>query len=124
MKRSTQSVVASVGLALSLLLGVPLHSVHADTFAATAEAVVQQMVEQRGDAYAGSCRDTRSPQDIGKVCATLVAERGTLRAYLAGRTFSEYSVWLFVREDSAGWTTAGARPLNFFAASLDIPWPD
>ena len=73
--------------------------------------------------YAGDCSATVSPRDIGKTCSKLGDERGDLRAYLIGRTFSEFSRWVFVRRDRDGWRTAGTAPLDFFAPSLDVPWP-
>lgn len=87
------------------------------------ETIVGRLVEAGGDVYAGDCVATVSPQDIGKVCSTFVAERGGVRAYLVGRTFSEYDRWIFVRRWGRGWRSAGTVPLDFFAPSLQIPWP-
>jgi hypothetical protein len=91
--------------------------------AGTPEAAVRELVEARGDAYAGDCEATVSPRDIGRVCSKFVAERGELRAYLVGRTFSEYSHWVFVRRDRDGWRPVGSAPLDFFAIPVVIPWP-
>jgi hypothetical protein len=46
------------------------------------------------------------------------------RAYLTGRTFSEYSTWVFVSRTPAGWSVAGTAPLDFFATEEVIPWPE
>src|SRR5687767_5303506 len=60
------------------------------------EAAVRTAVELSGDVYAGDCAATISPRDAGKVCSRLVAEQDGARAYLTGRTFSEFSRWVFV----------------------------
>ncbi|MBI2759798.1 MAG: hypothetical protein HYX51_00020 [Chloroflexi bacterium] len=91
--------------------------------AASADEVVRQAVEFTGMAYAGDCAATQSPRDIGKVCSKLIGERDGMRAYLTGRTFSEFSTWVFVEQTSAGWQLAGTTPLDFFAVTETIPWP-
>ena len=87
------------------------------------EDVVGDMVEATGAVYAGACQWARSPRDIGKVCSTFVAARGRFRAYLAGPTFSEYRLWVFVEHSTAGWRPAGTAPLDFHAPAGAVPWP-
>lgn len=89
-----------------------------------AETVVRRFIEDRGAVYAGDCAGTRSPEDVGKICSTLAAERDDLRAYMIGRTFSEYTTWVFVGQTDAGWLLVGSAPLDFFAPPDAIPWPD
>ena len=91
--------------------------------APTADDAVRLMVESDGATYAGDCAVTRSPEDLGKVCSKLVEERGGARAYLIGRTFSEFTTWVFVEQTAAGWRVNGTTALDFFAPSLEIPWP-
>jgi hypothetical protein len=91
---------------------------------ATPEAAVRRFVEAGGMVYVGDCAATRSPEDRGKVCSWFVAERGVTRAYLTGRTFSEYRQWVFVRRLDTGWVIAGDAPLDFFHVEVQIPWPD
>jgi hypothetical protein len=91
--------------------------------APTAEEALRRHVEGEGGAYASDCAATRSPRDLGKVCSRFIAERDGLRAYLIGRTFSEFSTWVFVEQTSAGWRVAATAPLDFFSQSLDVPWP-
>lgn len=91
--------------------------------APTAEEAVQTAVEQTGALYAGDCSATRSPDDAGKMCSKFVEERGATRAYLIGRTFSEFSLWLFVQQSDAGWRATAMTPLDFQATSIQIPWP-
>jgi hypothetical protein len=89
----------------------------------TPEAAVQAAVEATGESYAGDCNQTVSPRDIGKVCTRYVGERAGTRAYLAGRTFSEFSRWVFVTSAGAGaWRVAGVAPLDFFGPP-EPPWP-
>jgi hypothetical protein len=89
----------------------------------TAEGAVAAFVQTQGAAYAGPCEQTRSPQDIGKVCSRLIEERGQTRAYLIGRTFSEFSTWVFIRPTSNGWTVVTAAPLDFHDTTGAVPWP-
>jgi hypothetical protein len=87
------------------------------------EEAVRLQIEAGGETYAGDCAATRSPEDIGKVCSKLIDERDGMRAYLTGLTFSEFSTWVFVEQTNAGWTATASTPLDFFATSLEIPWP-
>jgi hypothetical protein len=91
--------------------------------AATPEAAIRQIVLGTGLAYAGDCATTRSPEDTGKICSKFVAAQGGMRAYLIGRTFSEFSRWAFVRQTPAGWQSAGTVTLDLSASDAVIPWP-
>src|SRR5205814_1297935 len=88
----------------------------------TAEAAVAQFVQATGASYAGDCAATRSPDDLGKVCSRFVAERGNRRAYLLGRTFSEFSAWAFVQQGAEGWTVVSTAPLDLTDTSDAVPW--
>jgi hypothetical protein len=118
----TLFAAAAVSLG-TLLAGVGGAEAQAGRPAATPEAAVREIIERGGGVYAGDCSETVSPRDIGRTCSKLIGERGDLRAYLVGRTFSEFSTWVFVRRERDGWRTAGTAALDFFAPSLDIPWP-
>lgn len=127
--RVAATVVAGLMLALVLLAcadGTPrlLASDVQSSVTLTAEDAVRMEVESSGATFAGDCATTRSPDDIGKVCSKFIEERGTLRAYLIGRTFSEFSTWVFVEQGAAGWTVADTEPLDFFATDFSIPWPN
>ncbi len=128
-RRPAWSVATGLVLALMLVAcgagsaSIRAQDAPASPVAATAEEAVRWAVERDGDVYAGDCAGTRSPQDIGKVCSKLVDERDGIRAYLTGRTFSEFSTWVFVEQTAAGWQVAGTAPLDFFSQSLEIPWP-
>src|SRR5687767_5972786 len=86
------------------------------------DSAVQSAIEVRGERYAGDCAATVSPRDLGQVCSKLVQDRGDARAYLVGRTFSEFQRWIFVARDGTGWRVLAEPTLNFDAASLDVPW--
>jgi hypothetical protein len=90
----------------------------------TPEAAIGAFVQATGDEYAGLCEQTRSPADIGKVCSKLIEQRGTVQAHLIGRTFSEFSTWVFVTPQDSGWTVLGTETLDFLDTSGSIPWPD
>ena len=91
--------------------------------ALSAEDAVRQAVQATGAVYAGDCAATRSPEDLGKVCSKLIEERESQRAYLTGRTFSEFTTWVFVQQSSSGWSVAATTPLDFFDTTGMIPWP-
>ena len=88
--------------------------------APTPEEAVGQFVAANGAAYAGDCSAARSPQDIGAVCSKFVAQRGNVRTYLVGRTFSEFSERVFVEQDAAGWRFVSAAPLDDSAAAGEL----
>lgn len=92
--------------------------------AATPQDAVAAFVQARGDRFAGACESTRSPEDIGKVCARLIDERDGLQAYLIGRTFSEFSTWVFVGQQDGGWAVVATTPLDFHDMTMTIPWPE
>lgn len=133
-RRTRWQVAGAVVLALSVLActgadngglrgRVSAQSASEQTAAATPDDVVRLVVEADGKTYAGDCAATRSPQDVGKTCSKLIEERNGVRAYLTGRTFSEFSTWIFVEQTTSGWLAAGTTPLDFSATSMEIPWP-
>jgi len=88
------------------------------------EVALQRSIEQRGAVYAGDCAGTSSPRDVGASCSRLVAEEDGVQAYLVGRTFSEFSHWLFLTRAGDGrWLVKAEIPLDFNAATLEVPWP-
>jgi hypothetical protein len=89
----------------------------------TPEAAVGTFVQSSGGIYAGPCEQTRSPEDIGKICSRFIEERNGVQAFLTGRTFSEFSTWVFVTQEAAVWTVIGSAPLDFFDTTMTIPWP-
>jgi hypothetical protein len=90
----------------------------------TPEAAIGAYVQASGSEYAGLCELTRSPDDIGKICSKLIEQRGSTQAHLIGRTFSEFSTWVFVTPHDGGWTVLGTEALDFHDMSGSIPWPN
>jgi hypothetical protein len=90
----------------------------------TPEAAIGTFVVSNGDHYAGLCEQSRSPEDIGKVCSKLIEQRGELQAHLIGRTFSEFSTWVFVTPRDGGWAVLGTEDLDFHDMTGSIPWPN
>jgi hypothetical protein len=73
--------------------------------------------------YVGECATTRSPDDIGKLCSKFVTQKGNLQAYLVGRTFSEFSEWVFVEQTANGWAAIAVVPYDGSAPGIQVPWP-
>ena len=92
--------------------------------AATPELAVAAAVTAGGQHYAGLCEQTRSPEDIGKVCARFVDQRKDVHVFLIGRTFSEFDRWVFVAPSASGWSTVAVELLDYYSLSPTIPWPD
>jgi hypothetical protein len=128
-RRLTTVAPLVAGLALGLSAILVLHAcardgnASASASAATPQEAIAQLVEARGDRYAGLCEQTRSPEDIGKVCSRPIETRDGVQAHLIGRTFSEFSTWVFVAERDGGFTVLETEPLDFHDTSGYIPWP-
>ncbi|HTE86412.1 MAG TPA: hypothetical protein VK821_16960 [Dehalococcoidia bacterium] len=91
--------------------------------AQTLEQALRGGAETGGSVYAGECSRTRAPQDAGKTCTKLFEERGPVRAYLVGQTFSEFRRWLFLEEGPAGWVIVASAPMDTRASPIVVPWP-
>src|SRR5690348_3570870 len=61
----------------------------------TPEEALASFVAARALPFAGPCEQTRSPRDVGQVCERFIEQRASdgMRAYLIGRTFSEFTTW-------------------------------
>lgn len=99
----------------------PLPSVNVTVVQTPVEAL-RLYVEDQGMVFAGECAVTISPDDLGKTCWKLVDQRENVQAYLIGRTFSEYSAWVFVEEREGGYVVSTTKPLDFYGNGA-IPWP-
>ena len=117
----------ALGLAAVLfLLGIACSSEAAESApaATTPTEAIAAFVRSTGDTYAGLCEQTSSPADIGKICSRLIDERGSVQAHLIGRTFSEFTTWVFVAEGAGGWSVVASEPLDFHDMTMAIPWPN
>jgi hypothetical protein len=110
------AVVSVVVCALALHL-------HTAFGAEPPESAVRRLVESHGATYAGDCGGTVSPRDIGATCSKLIGEERDVKAYLVGRTFSEFTDWVFVQVTGRGdWRIVAETPLDFHNDD-SIPWP-
>jgi hypothetical protein len=126
MRRTLAAMTAAMAILL-MAAGTQVSPVTAESLPSqpiteSPEAAVRAAVETAGEVYAGDCASTISPRDAGKVCSRLVAEKDGARAYLTGRTFSEFSHWVFVAPVDGGWTVTGTAALDFFGTPTP-PWP-
>jgi hypothetical protein len=90
----------------------------------TLEQALRSGAEAGGALYAGDCAKTRSPHDIGKTCTKLFEERGPMRAYLVGQTFSEFRRWLFLEDGQNVWVVIASAPMDTRANPIIPPWPN
>ncbi|MBI5289382.1 MAG: hypothetical protein HY873_10475 [Chloroflexi bacterium] len=91
----------------------------------TAEDVISAWVrENRNVDYVGDCSKAKAGVDVGRLCSTLVGQRGRNRAYTIGPTFSEYTATLLMEEDaSAGWAVLSVTNRDPNAEVPGIDWP-
>jgi len=74
--------------------------------------------------YVGDCEAAQLPGDEGKLCTSFRGDRGSMKAYMAGPTFSEFSAWIFVEEKAGRWKVVRVFPIKPQAADVPgIPWP-
>jgi hypothetical protein len=74
--------------------------------------------------YAGDCQAAQPDRDEGKLCTSFVADRGPVKAYIAGPAFSEYTIWIFAELKTGQWQVVGEFPMNPQAADVPgVPWP-
>lgn len=119
--------VLTIVIVVIFLLLVLTPVVHPeDLVFTTPEQVLLVYITSLGEIPAGECANTISPDDVGKICWKFIDQQADMQAYLTGRTFSEFSTWLFVREvveeGTVGYRFIGVADLDFFGNG-DVPWP-
>ena len=73
--------------------------------------------------YAGDCKDAQLPGDEGKLCTSFRGDRGPMKAYVAGPTFSEFANWIFLERKAGQWRVTGEFPIRPQADDVPgIPW--
>lgn len=88
------------------------------------EVIAQWIADNRNVDYVGDCGDAQQGIDVGKLCSTLVATRGRMRAYHIGPTFSEYTVEMLLEQsDATGWSVLRADTRNPNQEVPGIDWP-
>lgn len=85
---------------------------------------IQGFVNALGASYAGNCTQAKSPQDLGKMCSALVSERSNVAAFMLGRTFSEFTLWVFAEKIGDAWHVTWLYPMRLDESTDNIPWPD
>jgi hypothetical protein len=95
-----------------------------ETVVGSPEDAIARYVEEKGEEYAGDCAQVQQDQDAGKTCTAFQGEKENLRAYLAGITFSEFDIWLFVQKSDSQWSVVASQPFHPEAANIPgVPWP-
>lgn len=77
-----------------------------------------------GKSYLEDCTKATVERDTGKTCSVFRGERGNMRAYVLGTTFSEATQWAFVQERNGQWNVIQAQPITPETAAIPgVPWP-
>ncbi|MEX2225973.1 MAG: hypothetical protein WEB52_05940 [Dehalococcoidia bacterium] len=71
-----------------------------------------------------NCNEAKDGIDVGKLCATLIGERGTRRAFALGPTFSEPTALAILEEKPDGWEILSVQNRDPSQGEIPgIPWP-
>jgi len=74
--------------------------------------------------FVPNCGDAKDGVDIGKLCATLIGERGTRRAFALGPTFSDPTALAILEEKPEGWVILSVANRDPSQGEIPgIPWP-
>ena len=89
------------------------------------EDVIGQWVKQnRNVDYVGNCASAKQGVDIGKLCVTVKGERGNLRAYGLGPTFSDPTALALVQQAKDGtWSVLSVTNNDPANPVPGIDWP-
>jgi hypothetical protein len=87
-------------------------------------ALADWVAANRNVAFIADCDDAQRGADTGKLCATLLGERGTRRAYALGPTFSQATGLAMLEQAADGWTVLSVTNRDPSAGGIPgIPWP-
>jgi hypothetical protein len=82
------------------------------------------IAENRNVTFIPNCEDAREGVDVGKLCATLIGERGTRRAFAIGPTFSEPTALAIMEDTPNGWEILSVNNRDPSQVEIPgIPWP-
>lgn len=88
------------------------------------DALGKWVADNRSVGFIPSCGDAQPGVDVGKLCATLVGERGPRRAYALGPTFSEPTALAFVEDSADGWVVLSVNNRDPSRPQVPgIDWP-
>jgi len=78
----------------------------------------------RNVAFISNCDDAQRGVDTGKLCARQIGERGTLRAYELGPTFSQSTALAMLENGDQGWVVLSVKNHDPSVPSAGIiDWP-
>jgi hypothetical protein len=82
------------------------------------------VASNRNVTFIPNCGDAKQGVDVGKLCATLVGERGTRRAFALGPTFSDPTALAILEEKPDGWEILSVTNQDPSQGAIPgIPWP-
>ena len=90
------------------------------------EVIIGQWVRQnRNVDFIGLCQNARQGIDVGKLCVSEAGQRGTLRAYNLGPTFSDPTALAMVQQNPDGtWKLLSVKNIDPSAGNIPgIDWP-
>jgi len=89
------------------------------------EVIAQWVHDNRNVDFIGECSSAKQGVDIGKLCVSVAGQRGTLRAYNLGPTFSDPTALAMLQQDKDGtWKVLSVT--NRDPSAGDVPgiaWP-
>lgn len=89
-----------------------------------AQALAQYVQSTLNKEFVPDCSKADAQRDAGKICSVIRGERGNLRAYAIGATFSEGTQWVILQERGGQWSVASTQQLTRDNAGVPgIPWP-
>jgi len=84
----------------------------------------QWVKDNRNITFVPNCADAQDGVDVGKLCATLIGERGTRRAFALGPTFSDPTALAMLEEKPDGWVILSVTNRDPSQGEIPgIPWP-
>lgn len=87
------------------------------------DALTEWVNANRNVAFVTDCDKAERGIDTGKLCARLKGERGTMRAYELGPTFSDPTSLALLNEVAAGWIVLSVTNRDPNDDVPGIPWP-
>ena len=67
------------------------------------DAIAGWVQQNRSVGYVGDCSKSEAGRDAGKLCSSMIGDRGRRRAYAIGPTFSEPTALAIVDDTAEGW---------------------
>lgn len=88
------------------------------------DALGEWVQQNRSVAFVGLCSQAQQGVDVGKLCANQIGERGDMRAYALGPTFSDPTATAMVQKSGDQWTVVWVRNRDPSGPEVPgIPWP-